>query len=321
MFTNIFILFLVALAKGQSAADAFSTAEPLLLPSETDSFLGATQCPSVNPKLNYRPVIGILTHPGDGASGRIQNSTDASYIAASYVKFVEAAGARVIPLIYNEPSEILSDKLNLVDGVIFTGGSAKSGLYFEVAESIFKIILRKNEAGDTFPLLAICLGFELVTMMVSEHTQFSPLQQDKDVLEKFNARNQASTLQFAKNSDINGTVFQRFPPCLLKRLSTECLVVQNHMVYVSTVQASKYPVTAVQWHPEKNAFEWGLSMTPHSEAAIQVTQHVANFFVGQARKSMNRPPAQKVLENLIYNHSPTYSGKAGRGFDEVYIFT
>ncbi|XP_073122755.1 gamma-glutamyl hydrolase 2-like isoform X2 [Henckelia pumila] len=342
MFTNIFILFLVALAKGQSAADAFSTAEPLLLPSETDSFLGATQCPSVNPKLNYRPVIGILTHPGDGASGRIQNSTDASYIAASYVKFVEAAGARVIPLIYNEPSEILSDKLNLVDGVIFTGGSAKSGLYFEVAESIFKIILRKNEAGDTFPLLAICLGFELVTMMVSE---------DKDVLEKFNARNQASTLQFAKNSDINGTVFQRFPPCLLKRLSTECLVVQNHMygispgkflknknlsgffkilttsvdqdskVYVSTVQASKYPVTAVQWHPEKNAFEWGLSMTPHSEAAIQVTQHVANFFVGQARKSMNRPPAQKVLENLIYNHSPTYSGKAGRGFDEVYIFT
>lgn len=342
MFTNICIFFLIALAKGQFAADAFSTTEPLLLPSETESFLGATQCPSGNPKLNYRPVIGILSHPGDGASGRIQNSTNASYIAASYVKFVEAAGARVIPLIYNEPLEVLSEKLNLVDGVIFTGGSAKSGIYFEVAESIFKISLRKNDAGDTFPLLAICLGFELVTMMVSE---------DKDILEKFNARNQASTLQFAKNSDINGTVFQRFPPHLLKRLNTECLVVQNHMygispgkflnnknlsgffkilttsvdqdskVYVSTVQASKYPVTAVQWHPEKNAFEWGLSMTPHSEAAIQVTQHVANFFVGLARKSMNRPPAQKVLENLIYNHSPTFSGKAGTGFDEVYIFT
>jgi len=36
------------------------------------------------------------------------------------------------------------------------------------------------------------------------------------------------------------------------------------------------------WNPnafQKNAFEWGLSMIPHSEDAIQVTQHVANFFV------------------------------------------
>jgi gamma-glutamyl hydrolase len=30
---------------------------------------------------------------------------------------------------------------------------------------------------------------------------------------------------------------------------------------------------------QKNAFEWGLSMIPHSEDAIQVTQHIANFFV------------------------------------------
>ena len=30
---------------------------------------------------------------------------------------------------------------------------------------------------------------------------------------------------------------------------------------------------------QKNAFEWGLSMIPHSEDAVQVTQHVANFLV------------------------------------------
>ena len=67
----------------------------------------AYTCPSPNPNLYYRPVIGIVTHPGDGASGRLSNATNASSIAASYVKFVESAGARVIPLIYNESPQTL----------------------------------------------------------------------------------------------------------------------------------------------------------------------------------------------------------------------
>jgi gamma-glutamyl hydrolase len=65
---------------------------------------GACTAPA-DPALYDRPVIGIVSHPGDGASGRISNGTSTSYIAASYVKFVEAGGARVIPLIYNEPED------------------------------------------------------------------------------------------------------------------------------------------------------------------------------------------------------------------------
>uniref|UniRef100_A0A2P2KEC1 folate gamma-glutamyl hydrolase n=2 Tax=Rhizophora mucronata TaxID=61149 RepID=A0A2P2KEC1_RHIMU len=336
----------LSLAKGAAAAAA-ARQSAILLPSELEddssaASLSVPRCPAPDPKLNYRPVIGILSHPGDGASGRLNNATNASYIAASYVKFVESAGARVIPLIYNEPRDILFKKLNLVNGVLFTGGWAKSGLYFNVAKGIFANILAKNDAGYHFPLYAICLGFELLTMIISK---------DKNILESFSAADQASTLQFMKNVDIDRTVFQRFPPDLLRKLSTDCLVMQNHhygisperlqdnqglssffkvlttsadgdnKVYVSTVQAHSYPVTAFQWHPEKNAFEWGLSMIPHSEDAIQVTQHVANHFVSEARKSSNRPPTRKVLDNLIYNYSPTYCGKAGKGYDEVYIFT
>lgn len=79
-----------------------------------DSSAVAPSCTAMDPKLNYQPVIGILSHPGDGASGRLSNATNASYIAASYVKFVESAGARVIPLIYNEPLEILFEVMELV---------------------------------------------------------------------------------------------------------------------------------------------------------------------------------------------------------------
>lgn len=80
----------------------------ILLPSQAGfEGSGSPVCSSPDPNLNYRPVIGILSHPGDGASGRLTNDTSSTYIAASYVKFAEAGGARVIPLIYNEPEELL----------------------------------------------------------------------------------------------------------------------------------------------------------------------------------------------------------------------
>ncbi|XP_071730097.1 gamma-glutamyl hydrolase 2-like isoform X1 [Rutidosis leptorrhynchoides] len=224
------------------------------------------------PNVNLGPIIGILSHPSDGASGRLNNSTNVSYIAASYVKFVESAGARVIPLIYNEHPETLQTKLNLVNGVLFTGGWAKKGLYTEVVEAIFKQVLKKNDAGDHFPLFAICLGFELITMIISK---------DDNILERFSGSHHASTLQLVKNVNIEETMFQRFSTDLLAKLSTDRLVMHHHKygispkrfqgnvnlsnffkilttstdkdnkVYVSTVHSHIYPVTAVQWHPPR----------------------------------------------------------------------
>ncbi len=317
----------------------------IFLPSQLDdddSLSSSTaSCPAPNPNLYYQPVIGILSHPGDGASGRLSNATNVSYIAASYVKLAESGGARVIPLIYNEPPENLLKKLDLINGLIFTGGWAKDGLYLETVRRIFKKVLQKNDAGDHFPLYGICLGFELLSMIISE---------DNNILEEFGASNQASTLQFVENANIEGSMFRSFPPDLLKKLSTECIVMQNHhfgispgrfqnnqklssffeilttstdeddKVYVSTVHSRNYPVTGFQWHPEKNTFEWGSAKIPHTEDAIRVTQSAANFLVSEARKSTNRPLAQEVRDNLIYNYIPTFGGKAGKGYDEVYIF-
>ncbi|KAH9779197.1 gamma-glutamyl hydrolase 2 [Citrus sinensis] len=286
MWGYLWIPILFSLSKEFSSVEAQSK---ILLPSQRQrqqndavSSLSVLvpRCPVPDSKLNYRPVIGIVTHPGDGASGRLNNATNASYIAASYVKFVESAGARVIPLIYNEPEDVLFEKLELVNGVLYTGGWAKDGLYYAIVEKVFKKILEKNDAGDHFPLYAHCLGFELLTMIISKYG-ISP-----------------ETLQ--KNLDLS-----RF----FKMLTTSAD--EDNKVYVSTVQAYDYPVTAFQWHPEKNAFEWGSSAIPHSEDAIEVTQHVANYFISEARWSVNRPPAQKVLDNLIYNYRPTFCGKAG----------
>lgn len=68
-----------------------------------------------------RPLIGILSQPGDGMAYSLTSDWNAlgskpvppnyttSYIAASYVKFVESGGARAVPLIYNEPEEVLRE--------------------------------------------------------------------------------------------------------------------------------------------------------------------------------------------------------------------
>ena len=46
-------------------------------------------------KRNNRVLIGLLSQPSD-PSGK-----DESYIAASYVKFLESAGARVVPFVHD----------------------------------------------------------------------------------------------------------------------------------------------------------------------------------------------------------------------------
>lgn len=318
-----------------------SSGAPEVIWLPTSGGAGPLACAPPDPAVYDRPVIGIVSHPGDGAGGRISNTTATSYIGASYVKFVEAAGARVIPLVYNEPEDRLLEKLSLLNGVLFTGGSEKEGVYFDTIKRVFQYVLDKNDAGEPFPLFAQCLGFELVSMIVSK---------DNNILEAFDAQDQASTLQFPSYA-LEGSVFQRFDTDLIKKVSTNCLVMQNHRygisprryrendalssffkilttspdengkVYVSTVQANNYPITCTQWHPEKAIFEWRKPMIPHSEDAVQVTQHFANHFISQARKSPNRPPADKVLDNLIYNYSPTFTGKKSKSFEEVYIFS
>lgn len=55
----------------------------------------------------------------------------------SYVDFVEAAGARVVPLIVGESEEITLAKLKKLNGVLFPGGD---GDYLEYGRFIYNTI-------------------------------------------------------------------------------------------------------------------------------------------------------------------------------------
>ncbi|GER53966.1 gamma-glutamyl hydrolase [Striga asiatica] len=270
------------------------------------------------------PVIGILSHPGDGAAGRLTNDTRASYIAASYVKFVKSGGARVIPLIYNEKPQILNKKLNIVNGVILTGGSCKSGSYYEY-------VIKKNEAGSHFPLIAICLGFELLAMIVSKHNadegsqphtvqlcppvslrRYAPqihcvgvepeliifpdllqvlIHADPDervarVREEVDERfgniggYGVSPERFEKNKNLHSFFrIVTISECRDKKCSKTVLISTRSMYLLSKHESTLWLLSSGTLKCVKNAFEWGLEKIPHSPAAVQVTQNVANFLV------------------------------------------
>jgi gamma-glutamyl hydrolase len=51
---------------------------------------------------------------------------------SSYVKYMEASGARVVPILYNESKESIDSKLSQLDGILFPGGDGDNydlGLY------------------------------------------------------------------------------------------------------------------------------------------------------------------------------------------------
>ena len=94
------------------------------------------------------PIIGIFTQPyGDDPLP--------AYIAASYVKYLESAGARVVPMFYDAPLENLTAIFKQVNGILFPGGGADlatKNTFTIAATHLWNLAMQANDAGDVFPL-------------------------------------------------------------------------------------------------------------------------------------------------------------------------
>ena len=129
--------------------------------------------------LNERPIIGILSKPFDSKDSA--NYTT-NYIATSYVKFYEGAGARVVPIHWDLPKEELKKVFDSVNGIAFPGGDLwlLSGedytAYTLAGKYLYDLVIEANANGDYFPLSAVCLGYEMLTLIISEDPNiFVPL--------------------------------------------------------------------------------------------------------------------------------------------------
>ncbi|KJE96753.1 gamma-glutamyl hydrolase A [Capsaspora owczarzaki ATCC 30864] len=293
---------------------------------------------SVDAATTTRPIIGILAQPGP--------NTGEQYIAASYVKYVEAAGARVAPIFYNETADNVRTLVASLNGVLFTGGGADISVgtqFYSTALVIYNTILQLNDAGIYMPLWGTCMGFELINNLVS----------NANVLGSVDAENYTVALDFTPEFAYS-RMFGRAQPIIIQNLATKNITMNNHMlsVYVSTfnataaltsffnvlstnydrqgvhfvssIEGKKYPVYATQWHPEKNQFEWVNEVIDHSADAIYTMQYMANFLVGEARQNSNRfANAAAESSALIYasaRHLYDSGETADASFEETYVW-
>jgi gamma-glutamyl hydrolase len=261
------------------------------------------------------------------------------------VKYLESAGARVVPILNTYTREDVEDIFPHINGVLFPGGGANlndSG-YYDVAKVIYELAIKANDNGDYFPLWGTCLGFQLLCVLTSgTHT----------VLGRVDAENVSLPLDFTADWD-SSRLYLAYTPDQRNWLASEPLTANFHhwalylsmfekvsslntffrllstnkdihaTTYCSMIEGYKYPFYGSQWHPEKNVFEWSLAENLNHDAhAVSITQATADFFVNEARKSTHKFASEEDANKfLIYNYNPVFTGKEGGYFEQSYYFS
>lgn len=295
---------------------------------------------------DHRPIIGILAQPSD--FNATHPTDNYSYIATSYVKFVESAGARVIPIPYDLPNEQLKEIFQSINGLLFPGGSASlwqnESTRFEMSEFTKKgqylvnLAIEANLNGDYFPIWGTCLGYELILIAISNDPSILSLYNSSNhrlalslknmkysrIFDKIDERlklfvqnHEISYFNHHYGMDINNFLRNRILSQLFTITSTAKTEAGNE--FIGSIEGLKLPIYGIQFHPEKSPFEWRTTVNAsHTEEAIKISQEYANFFIREARKN-NHSFFNETMEEkkLIYNYKPE---KVQESFMECYFF-
>ncbi|CAJ0968397.1 unnamed protein product [Ranitomeya imitator] len=126
-----------------------------------------------------------------------------SYLAASYVKTLESAGARVIPIRINLAEEEYVKIFTAINGVLLPGGGVdlKDSGYARAAKIFYDLALAANDKGDYFPIWGTCLGFEQLTVLTSGELLLT-LTQTEDISLPLNF---TETSSLAISSSVTGS--------------------------------------------------------------------------------------------------------------------
>ena len=229
--------------------------------------------------LNQQPMIGMVSQTTDEFKSRDwYNQTVEkgyrSYIMDSYVRFIEAQGAKVVPLIWGEPREVTLDKLSKLNGVFLPGGG---GDYVEYGRFILQTVQEYNRNGTFYPLWGTCLGFENLAIWTSELGE--------DVLEDVPLFSTSVPIELTAAA-ATSKMFRNFTDADLFMLQTENVTQNSHAyavpmeyffsdkglnsywnvtslsvvgpevetefpAFATTIESKEFPILATMFHTEK----------------------------------------------------------------------
>ncbi|XP_023172356.2 gamma-glutamyl hydrolase isoform X2 [Drosophila hydei] len=305
-----------------------------------------------------RPIVGIVCVDIASSLSKHYGVEPASYIAASYVKFMEAAGARVVPIWIGRDRTYYVSMMHLVNGVLLPGGAVYlddedkpatdnprlTNECVKTIEYIYELALERNEAGNCFPIWGICLGFQL--MMKNAARQMKRTKCGKI----FNALPLELTADYRQSK-----IFSGLAPELHELLESEPFACHQHKycitekslgaaaddwrvlatrksandeIFITLIEHKRFPFYGCQFHPERAAYEKLVERKDpcsksHTETCIQLNQHFANFFVTVCGQNSNRfANEEQLARHLISNWNPESCGEYGDvNWREVYLFS
>ncbi|XP_072043766.1 gamma-glutamyl hydrolase-like isoform X1 [Amphiura filiformis] len=299
-------------------------------------------CDARGTVVNDRPIIGILSQTE--WNDQLIKHGDA-YLAASYVKYIESAGARVAPVFVNQTQLYYNKIFNSVNGLLLPGGGQLDLLdsgYGRAARYFYDMAMKSYDAGNYFPIWGSCFGFEILSMLtagkdlrtstkaidisyplnISKDYKSSHLMKDipNDILNTLTTVNMTFNYHHWGISPTNFTKSEELKN-FYRILSTN--VDENGVEFISTMEAYNYPIYAIMWHAEKNQFEWNPHKEfrlDHSLEAIQAVQYFANFFVNESRKNSHKfSSEEEERKHLMYNFTPVYTADVV-SYEQCYFF-
>ena len=284
------------------------------------------------------PVIGIVSQT---LEAEMKNDTRfdgyKTYIMKSYVDWVEAVGARVIPLVNGEDKNVTEEKLSKVNAVIFPGGD---GDYLEYGRLVFNMTKEINDNGTYLPLWGTCMGYENMVSYVAD--------EGWKVLDVYDLDSASLTLDFVVDplstkmfqwlgneaylfNDHNVTYHSHHWSMNPDKFNTDkglasmfkltgiSYMPDDGRPIVASVESEQYPFFGTQFHPEKptQIFKEDQAVN-HSWISIQLNTHFAEYFVYQARRNnVTYGNYSEVQKAIIQNADLIVTDE---WYDTVYVF-
>ncbi|AFV50351.1 hypothetical protein [Heliothis virescens ascovirus 3g] len=307
----------------------------------TTLFLWIAICVSRSSSLS--PVIGVLAERcnGHATACRGYEATSKSFVVASYVKALEAAGGVVVPVHIGRDEAYYSATMRSINGLLLPGGKSLEEDYkTAVRHTVAASKKLHDQQGIDVPIFGVCLGmgallYDEFGERVASESACNATRNDKlkfkDDYGQYEMFRHAPSSVIADFADLPIAI-QANTHCINERLVaslnmsstwhvTSLLHDDADNMHAATVEHAVYPFFGVSFHPEKSAYEWHESRyRDNFPAAIVSNRYFYDFFVQKSQRSNNNNTLQNVGNYSIYNYAPSFTGKDGGYFVQTYVF-
>uniref|UniRef100_A0A0A1XRN7 folate gamma-glutamyl hydrolase n=1 Tax=Zeugodacus cucurbitae TaxID=28588 RepID=A0A0A1XRN7_ZEUCU len=283
-----------------------------------------------------KPLIGLMC-----MDRKDRMSPDVcSYIDDKYVKYLENAGAGVVPIWINRNPEYYEYILSKVNGVLLPGGAVYvnehdpgrldlTNYCVNATRNIIRVAEKLHKKDIELPIWGTYLGFQLLVVYTTKMAEATFGTDIRDKCESMDCNLPVEFLpDFRKSrffADLPDEVkismeqepfgHHRHKYCVSLKTAESFVDVWHILAknkdakgleFASIIEHRKYPFFGTQFHPESQC----------SQECSKIIEYLSKFFVDQCRRNSNRFQSdEEQKRHLIQNFPVTVNGSL-RLFDE-----